>query len=322
MTSRTSGVLALLELLQDRGHASGDELASELAVTRRTLRRYVAALRELQIPIDGQRGIGGGYQIRPGYRLPPLMFSEDEVVAVVVGLLEARASRIAAPADVVEAALRKIYRVLPPPLRRQVTALEGTVLFAGTGTVETIRGAIALQLASALWRGLRVQVRYTARNGRSSTRETSPYALVVDEGFWYLVAFDHTRDALRTFRVDRIREAQVSEGVTAEAAPANFDPVSYLRQTMRSLPKKHHVSVSIELPLETARERLPEWVGELTLEGPYTHLEAQVESLDWIARVIAGLGSRFRVNAPPELNDKVAALGRALQESAGVATTP
>jgi predicted DNA-binding transcriptional regulator YafY len=224
MTSRTAGVLALLELLQDRGHARGDELASELAVTRRTLRRYVAALRELDIPIEGQRGIGGGYQIRPAYRLPPLMFSEDEVVAVVASLLEARASRLAVPADVVDAALAKVYRVPPPPLRKQVTALERAVLFAGAGEVETIRGAIALQLAGALRRGLRVELRYTARNGRSSTRELSPYGLVVDEGFWYLVAFDHARAALRTFRVDRIREVRVRDGVPAEAAPRTSTP--------------------------------------------------------------------------------------------------
>jgi predicted DNA-binding transcriptional regulator YafY len=322
MASRTSGVLVLLELLQDRGHASGVELASELAVTGRTLRRYIAALRELDIPIEGQPGIGGGYRIRPGYRLPPLMFSEDEVVAVVVSLLEARASRVAVPADIVDAALAKVYRVLPAPLRQHVTALECAVLFAVAGEVETISGTIALQLADALRRGLRVRLRYTARNGRSSTRELSPYGLVVDEGFWYLVAFDHARDALRTFRVDRIQEVRVIDGVAAESAPFDFDPISYLRQAMRSLPGRHRVSVSIELPLETARERLPEWLGVLTADGRDTHLEAQVESLDWIARTLAGLGCRFTINAPQELKEKVADLGRTLQESAGVTAPP
>src|SRR5215472_11438011 len=293
----------LLELLRDRSHASGDELAAQLGVTRRTLRRYIAALQELEIPVEGERGVGGGCRIRPGYRLPPLMFGEDEVVALVLGLLEAKADRVPATAAVVDAALAKIYRVLPPALHRRVAALEATVLFTGSGDVEPIQGDVALQLADAVRRALRVRFHYTTYGGTTSTRHLSPYGLVVHCGFWYLVAYDHDRADLRTFRVDRVKHVRIEAGLAAAAAPSGFDPVAHLQQSLASLPGAHELSVLIALPLEVARSRLPDSVGVLTPAGGDTRLEAQVESLDWMARVLAGLGCRLTIEHPPELRE-------------------
>jgi predicted DNA-binding transcriptional regulator YafY len=317
MGSRTSRLLVLLELLQDRGHAGGEELAARLGVTRRTLRRYIAALQELGIPVEGERGVGGGYRIRPGYRLPPLMFSEDEVVAVVLGLLEAKAHQIpSASVEVVDAALAKIYRVLPSPLRRRVTALETSVLFTGSGDAEPIQGDIALRLADAVHRALQVRLRYTAYNGAQSRRRLSPFALVSHCGFWYLVAHDHDRAALRTFRVDRIRAVRVDHRVPAIVAPPDFDPVAHLQQSLASVPGAYQLSVVIDLPLELARRRLPDSIGALTPADGGSRLQARIESLDWIARVLAGLGCRVTIEHPPELRERLSDLGRSLQESA------
>src|SRR5918994_1801138 len=118
MASPTSRLLELLELLQAQPLTTGREIADRLGVDARTVRRYVGLLQRLGIPIEGQRGVGGGYRIRPGYRLPPLMLGDDEAVAVVLGLLAARGSAA------VDGALAKINRVLPSTLRRQVEALE------------------------------------------------------------------------------------------------------------------------------------------------------------------------------------------------------
>src|SRR5882672_5583532 len=109
MLAPTSRLLELLELLQTRPLLTGTEIADRLAVDRRTVRRYIAALQELGIPVEGQRGVGGGYRVRPGYRLPPLMLNDDEAVAVVLGLIGTAGS--------VDGALTKILRVLPAPLR-------------------------------------------------------------------------------------------------------------------------------------------------------------------------------------------------------------
>jgi predicted DNA-binding transcriptional regulator YafY len=315
VASRTSRLLTLLELLQNHGHATGGELAYQLGVEQRTLRRDIAALQELGIPIEGQRGVGGGYRIRPGYRLPPLMLAEDEVLAVVLGLLETRASRRAAASEAVEGALAKIYRVLPPTLRRQAAALEATVRFTGSGDTEPIRGDVALQLAEAIRRGRKVNMRYTAYDGTSSSRRLSPYGLVVHCGFWYLIAHDHTRDALRTFRVDRIKDARLGTG-HASAPPPDFDAVTELRRSLASVPGAYHVSVHLELPLEVAHRRLPDSLGVLTTTDDGVRLDVQVESLDWIARVIAGLGCGFTIERPAELRATIAALAGVLHESA------
>ena len=129
MASPTSRLLELLELLQARPLTTGREIADQLGIDPRTARRYVEVLQGLGIPVEGQRGVGGGYRIRPGYRLPPLMLGDEEAVVVVLGLLATRGSRPDGSPDAVDGALAKINRVLPSTLRRQVEALEETLGF-------------------------------------------------------------------------------------------------------------------------------------------------------------------------------------------------
>src|SRR3712207_2698876 len=120
----TTRVLTVLELLQAHGRLSGPELAARLEVDLRTVRRYVTMLQDLGIPVEGERGRYGGYRLRPGYKLPPLMFSDDEALAVTMGLLAARRLGLAATAPAVEGALAKVERVLPPALRGRVAAVQ------------------------------------------------------------------------------------------------------------------------------------------------------------------------------------------------------
>src|SRR5436190_20124732 len=106
MPSPASRLLEVLEMLQTRPLATGREIADRLAIDGRTVRRYVATLQDLGIPVEGERGVGGGYRLRPGYRLPPLMLDEDEAVAVVLGLIAAGHQGLAA-ADVAQAKIRR-----------------------------------------------------------------------------------------------------------------------------------------------------------------------------------------------------------------------
>ncbi len=129
MQTPTARLLELLELLQARPLTTGREISTHLEIDARTVRRYVAALQDLGIPVEGQRGVGGGYRVRPGYRLPPLMLSGDEAVVVVLGLIAARRQGLASEAASVDGALEKLHRVLPDPLRRRVEALEATLGF-------------------------------------------------------------------------------------------------------------------------------------------------------------------------------------------------
>ncbi|HEX3291700.1 MAG TPA: HTH domain-containing protein, partial [Gaiella sp.] len=150
MQTPTARLLELLELLQTRPLTTGREIAELLEIDGRTVRRYIAALQALEIPVEGQRGVGGGYRVRPGYRLPPLMLSDDEAVVVVLGLIAARRQGLDSGSSSVDGALLKIHRVLPDPLRRRVEALETALGFTATPRAGApVAGDAVLLLAEA-----------------------------------------------------------------------------------------------------------------------------------------------------------------------------
>src|SRR5918995_1675141 len=188
MASPTSRLLELLELLQTRSLTTGREIADRLGIDARTARRYVGVLQGRGTPVEGRRGVGGGYRIRPGYRLPPLMLGDEEAVAVVLGLLATRGTGGEGSADVVDRALEKINRVLPATLRRQVEALQETLEFTRTRGSAPADAAAALLLADAIRRRRRIHAAYRTFAGEESERDLSPFGLVVHSGRWYLAA--------------------------------------------------------------------------------------------------------------------------------------
>ena len=313
MGTPTSRLLELLELLQAKPLVTGRELGDRLGIDRRTVRRDIATLQRLGIPVEGERGVGGGYRLRPGYRLPPLMLTEDEATAVVLGLTAARRLALG-DADGTDGALAKIHRVLPDALRRRVEALEATLAFTGHAiTGEPPAGETVLLLAEAIRRGRRVRVTYRSYEGERTTRELSPYGLVVHAGRWYLAAHDHRRSALRTFRVDRIRGAAIG-GASAVTAPDGFDALEHVSRSLAQVPWPWEVDVLLDLAVDDARRRIPGTLAELSEEDGGTALHMRVSSLDWAASLLAGLGCRFRVRAPTELRASVAGLSERLAE--------
>ena len=304
MLEPSARLLDLLELLQARPLMTGRELADHLEIDRRTVRRYIAALQELGIPVEGQRGVGGGYRMRPGFRLPPLMLTEDEAVAVVFGLLAA--DRLGADVD---DALTKLHRVLPDALRRRVEALEATLAFTEAApSAAPVRGDTALRLAEAIRRRRRLDVRYHTFAGEESDRELSPVGLVVHSGRWYLAAFDHGRDDLRTFRVDRMSRVEIAEEPAAPP-PGGFDAVAEVSRSLARVPWDWEVEVLLDLPIDQAAQRIPATLAELIETEDGTLLRMRVGSLDWTAGVLAGLGCSFSIRRPEELRESVRALG-------------
>lgn len=124
----TARVLTVLELLQAHGRLTGASLASRLEVDIRTVRQYVETLRDLGIPVEAERGRYGAYRLRPGFKLPPLIFTEDEALALTLSLLLARRSGLATAAPAVEGALAKVERVLPAATRARLRAVQETVV--------------------------------------------------------------------------------------------------------------------------------------------------------------------------------------------------
>ena len=311
MASPTSRLLELLELLQARPLTTGREIADRLGIDPRTARRYIDVLQELGIPVEGQRGVGGGYRIRPGYRLPPLMLEDEEAVAVVLGLLATRGSGSDGPPDAVDGALAKINRVLPTTLRRQVEALEETLSFTRTTGAAPADAAAVLMLADAIRRRRRLQIAYRTFSGEESERELSPHGLVVHSGRWYLAAHDHTRDDLRTFRVDRMWRTALAEAASL-TPPEGFDAVAYVSRSLASVPWTWEVEAVLDLPIDAAARRIPATLAELIDDPEGTLLRMRVDSLDWMATVLAGLGCDFTIRRPDELRTSVRALGERL----------
>jgi predicted DNA-binding transcriptional regulator YafY len=315
MLAPTSRLLELLELLQGRPLTTGREIADRLGVDRRTVRRYVTTLQELGIPVEGERGVGGGYRLRPGYRLPPLMLDNEEAIVVVLGLVAARRLGLEGATASVDGALEKIHRVLPDTLRRRVEALEATFGFTARPTAgEPVAGDALLTLADAIRRRKRIRARYRSFAGEETSREISPHGLVIHRGRWYLAAYDHTREDLRTFRVDRMRALKL---VAAEARPepAGFDTVAHVSRSLARTPYRWEVEVLLDLPLQEAARRLPPTMAELAEADGGTLVRMRAGSLDWTASLLAGLGCGFAIVRPEELRDSVRALGARLAET-------
>jgi predicted DNA-binding transcriptional regulator YafY len=312
----TARLLELLELLQAQPLLTGREISDRLEIDPRTVRRYVEALQRLGIPVEGQRGVGGGYRIRPGYRLPPLMLTDDEAVAVALGVQAAGRMGLAGSPEAVNGALVKIHRVLPDGLRRRVEALEATLDFTSRARRSTpVRGDTVLLLADVIRRRRRVRATYRAFSGDETRRELSPHGLVVHSGRWYLAAYDHLRDDLRTFRVDRMRRLRaISE--TAVDAPEGFDAVAYVSTSLARVPWRWEVEVLLELPVDEAVQRVPPTLAELVDEDGKTVLRMRVGSLDWMATILAGLGCGFSIRRPDELRTNVRELAERLTRSA------
>jgi predicted DNA-binding transcriptional regulator YafY len=309
--SPTSRLLELLELLQTRPLTTGREIADRLGIDARTARRYVGVLQELGIPVEGQRGVGGGYRIRPGYRLPPLMLGDDEAVAVVLGLLATRGSGSDGSGEAVDGALAKINRVLPSTLRRQVEALEETLAFTRTRGAAPSDAAAVLLLADAIRRRRRLHMAYRTFAGEESERELSPHGLVVHSGRWYLAAHDHLRDDLRTFRVDRMSRTTLADAA-ALAPPDGFDAVAHVSHSLASVPWHWEVEVLLDLPVDAAARRIPATLAELVDDPAGTLLRMRVDSLDWMATVLAGLECGFEIRRPDDLRTSVRALAARL----------
>ncbi|MFF4919694.1 helix-turn-helix transcriptional regulator [Kitasatospora sp. NPDC001261] len=308
MEHPVSRVLALLELLQDRPGLTGADLAARLDVDERTVRRYVARLTELGIPVEADRGRYGGYRLRPGYRLPPLMLTPDEAASVVLGLLAGRSSGLSVGEEATGTALAKIQRVLPQPLRERVAAVEQTLgLTAAPATGPGPAAAALFTLAEAARRRRRVRLAYRDREDRPSERDFDPYGLVFHSGRWYTTGLDHRSGEPRTFRLDRI--TRVEQGEAGFEPPEDYDPVQRVVESLAGAPWRHRVEVELRTTFAEARRRLPPAVGTLTeLAEGRVLLRARAQNLDGVAVLLAGLGWPFTVREPAALRAEVRAL--------------
>jgi predicted DNA-binding transcriptional regulator YafY len=300
--------------LQARGVTGGAELARALEVDRRTLRRYIAMLEELGIPIMTTQGRYGGYQVVPGFKLPPMIFSDDEALALAVGLMAARGLGLAQTLPAMASARDKLERVFPLKLKQRLRAVDDSVAMELARPVATIDQQVLGLLCAATQERRRVRMAYQSRAEERTEREFDPYGLVYRDGRWYIVGWCHLRRGLRSFRLDRVVSAQLSASSLAVAfeRPADFDALAYLKKSIAMIPRAHRVEVLLDTDLASAQRAVVASIGVLEWTGNGVLLRAEAEDLDWIARELARLPFDFRVRSPAALRGVVTRWARRL----------
>jgi predicted DNA-binding transcriptional regulator YafY len=313
MYSPTTRLLTILELLQTHEQLSSAELAARLEVDARTVRRYIVMLQDMGIPVEAEMGRNGGYTLRPGFKLPPMMFTNDEVSALVLGLLVVRHLGLTAASCAIEGAMVKLQRVLPEALRRQAESIQDALVFSMPRSQPPIHESMLTVLGQAIHETRQVQLIYQTETD-ATTRTVDPYGLVCTGGRWYLIGYCHLRTDRRVFRVDRIVDAQPQR--EAFTPPADFNSLEFLFQSFANIPDRWTVEVILKTTREQATKDIPPGLGTLEENADGILFRTAVGDIDWMARFLVGLGCPFVVHQPPELRAALASLAMQILDCA------
>ena len=312
--------LTVLEILQARDHVTGKELADRLEVDLRTVQRYIVRLKDLKIPVESSRGVGGAYRLRPGYRLPPLLLTNEEAFALSLGLRALRQVGLSAFAPETESALAKLGRVLPAALRESIQTVEDVVAIEPGPWVVTTSVETLIRAATAIRECKRVRFAYESHGGATSRRQIEPYAVMHTDGRWYLVGYCLQRRALRTFRLDRVSDLSLS--TSGFRRPANFDARTYLKERMPFVQSDYQVDVWLDMPMEEAERTFAVWRVAAEAEGTGTRLRCGRDRLEIFAAMLLSMGRRVVVHSPPELKETFRQLALQAAQAAGDAGEP
>lgn len=315
----TTRVLAMLELLQTHRRLSGSELARRMQVDVRTIRRYIAILEDIGIPITAEQGRDGGYSLVAGFKLPPMMFTDEEAIALSIGLLAARELGVAEMIPAVESARAKLERVLPEPARRRLGDIGSTVHLDFSTPWSTAAPRWLGELAAATHASRRVRLCYASRSGETTARELDPYGLAYRSGRWYAVGMCHLRDGMRTFRLDRIAQLEVLD--RRFLRPPGFNVLEYVTRSFATIPRAYAVELLLLTDLASAQCQRLEAIGLLEPGERGVLLHTGTDDLDLFARHLARLPFEFEIRSPPGLGDAVARLAARLQNSAFAAAS-
>jgi predicted DNA-binding transcriptional regulator YafY len=299
MYSPTTRLLTVLELLQSHRQISGAEIARRLEVDGRTVRRYIAMLQDMGIPVEGERGPYGAYQLRRGYKLPPLMFTDGEAIALTLGLLAMRELQFPVDRTAVEGALAKAERVMPERLLQQARALQEAITFNVLPSPVPLENDFVAPLSLAVQQRQPVLLRYRAWRGEETQRRFDPYGIVYNEGYWYTAGYCHLRQDLRTFRLDRMVALEPMEG--SFERPAGFDALGHVLDSLATMPGTYPVEVLMYTSIEHARQVIFPGTGLLEESQEGIILRRSATQLEWVAVFLLGLDFPVRVLQPPEL---------------------
>lgn len=313
MLSSSSRLLRLLSLLQTRRHWAGAELAERLQIHPRTLRRDIDRLRELGYPVEASSGVAGGYALRAGQALPPLMLDDDEALAVAIALRTAASGQVG---GIEESALRafvKLEQVMPSRLRRRAEALRSAIQPMESIGPRVDAGLLAL-LAGACRDQLALGFAYVDIRGAATQRHVEPQGVVHTGSRWYLVAWDPSRSDWRTFRIDRMTAASARVGAhfRPRPGPEGGDLQAFVARSLAVSPFPEQARIVLHAPLQEMRQRIPR---SAALLEPIGHGErclmcCGAHALDQLSYWLLALDVDFEVLEPAALRDRLRRAGQ------------
>jgi predicted DNA-binding transcriptional regulator YafY len=312
MLDTSARLLRLLALLQTPKDWTGAELAGRLGVTPRTVRHDIERLRALGYPVTGTRGSAGGYRLGAGADLPPLLLTDDEAVAVVIGLRTAAGGSIAGIGESAALALAKLEQVLPSRLRHRVEAVQRfTVSVPPDSVGPIVDPAVITVLASVCRDRERLRFDYRSHGGTETRREVEPHRLVTWGRRWYLIAYDLHRDDWRTFRVDRITpKIPTGPRFTPRELP-DEDVAAYVARNVSAAAWRYGARVIVHAPADVVTERINPAVGTVEpVDDRTCLLQTGADTIETLGVYLGMLGVDFTVTEPSELVAYVRELSR------------
>jgi predicted DNA-binding transcriptional regulator YafY len=317
MSQTSSRLLQLLSLLQGRRDWPGGELADRLEVSGRTIRRDIERLRQLGYPVESLTGPAGGYRLRAGSAMPPLLLDDEEAIAIAVGLRTATRASVTGIEETAVRALVKLEQVLPAHLRRRVAALSSATFTLPVGG-PTVDPQHLTVIAAACRDSQCLRFGYRSRDGSDSHREVEPHSLVNHGRRWYLVAWDRRRDDWRTFRLDRLaRPTSTGVRFTRRKLPAK-DAAAYVKQSIAAAPNRFEARVTLHAAADEITSRVPVYWGVIEpIDAHTSEYSTGDDDLRWLAFRIAMLDVDFDVHEPPELVEHLRSLASRLRRAAG-----
>jgi predicted DNA-binding transcriptional regulator YafY len=315
MTQPATRLITLILLLQNQPNQKASELAEKLGVSIRTVHRYLTMLDEMGIPVYSERGPYGGFALVRGYKMPPLVFTPEEAVAVTLGtgLVEEMWGQLYREAS--RGALAKLENLLPDEQRSEVAWARRALIATGLNRADLDRLAPDLEkLRRAVRERRTVQLTYRSTNRpEPESRPVNPYALVFRWGWWYVVGYCLLRQEMRSFRLDRIEALQLT--VETFQIPAGFDIHAYLDEELRSQPQ---IQVKLRFAPQAAHVALTNrsYWDKLEQHSDGTIIVTlTTPDLNWAASSTLAYGPFVTVLEPEVLRKMVADWAQAIADS-------
>lgn len=248
----TARALLALEIIQNKPGVTAGELATRLGVTERAARRSVTTLRDIGVPVESATGPHGGYRLGGSLRLPPLLFTPTEALALVMAVIDATGAGDGN--SPVGAALGKLIAALPANVARQAEQMRTHAAAAPNRIAAPPDPVVTSTLVAAVAEQRRLALTYRTPSSDSWREEVDPWGVVARYGRWYLLCHSHRVDGVRTYRIDRISDIAAT-GATF-ALPDGLDVMASFEEHLGA-GWEHPTRVVFDAPVDAVQP----WIG-------------------------------------------------------------